>query len=159
MNRHKGTPELSMMPYNTLIHTETPMKTIYILTEGDYSDYHIVATYSTKELAEEAQNHCPNSDIEEYELDALEIPEHPPGHTAWTVNINAKTNAIHWAYQQTSLGGYFEPKEKYYEGFDVSGKLSTFIVHCWARDKEHAEKIALDKFYQWKWEKENEVVK
>ena len=66
------------MPYNTLIHTETPMKTICILTEGDYSDYHIVATFST---------------------------------------------------------------------------------NCWARDKEHAEKIALDKFYQWKWEKENEVVK
>jgi hypothetical protein len=54
------------------------MKTICILTEGDYSDYHIVATFST---------------------------------------------------------------------------------NCWARDKEHAEKIALDKFYQWKWEKENEVVK
>ena len=139
------------------------MKTIYILTEGDYSDYHIVATYSTKELAEEAQNHCPNSDIEEYELDALEIPEHPPGHTAWSVNINAKTNAIHWVYQQTSLGGYFEPKENYYEyggiNREINGELSAFIVHCWARDKEHAEKIALDKFYQWKWEKENEVVK
>ena len=148
-----------MMPYNTHIHTETPMKTIYILTEGDYSDYHIVATYSTKELAEEAQNHCPYSEIEEYELDALEIPEHPPGHTAWTVHINAKTNTIDTTHQCNSLDGYFEPKEKYYEGGGVSGELNTFVVYCWARDKEHAEKIALDKFYQWKWEKENEVVK
>ena len=135
------------------------MKTVYILTEGEYSDYHIVATFSTKELAEEALNHCPNSDIEEYELDALEIPEHPPGHTAWSVNINAKTNAINWTDQQKSFNGYFEPRENYYEGHGVSGKLNSFIVYCWARDKEHAEKIALDKFYQSKWEKENEVVK
>jgi hypothetical protein len=135
------------------------MKTIYILTEGSYSDYHIVATFSTKELAEEAKKHCPYSEIEEYELDALKIPEHPPGHTAWLVNINAKTNTIEWVNQQTSLNGHFKPNEKYCEGAGVRGESNYFIVNCWARDKEHAEKIALDKFYQWKWEKENEVVK
>lgn len=133
------------------------MKTVYILTEGSYSDYHIVATFSTKELAEEAQKHCPDSVIEEYELDSLEIPEHPPGHTAWAVHINAKTNTINCTGQLTSLGGYFKPKEEYYEGGGVSGELNTFIVYCWARDKEHAEKIALDRYYQWKWEKETEV--
>ena len=31
------------------------MKNIYVLIEGDYSDYHIIGVYSTKELAEEAQ--------------------------------------------------------------------------------------------------------
>jgi hypothetical protein len=129
------------------------MKTIYILTEGEYSDYHIIATYSTRELAEEAQKHCPNSDIEEYELDALEIPEHPPGHFAWRVNINAKTNAINYTAQQISLGVYSEPNEKYYDNV----VYSCFEVYCWARDKEHAEKIALDKYYQWKWNQENEV--
>jgi hypothetical protein len=135
------------------------MKTVYILTEGSYSDYRIVATFSTKELAEEAQKHCPNSDIEEYELDALKIPEHPPGHTAWVVNINVKTNAINGTGQQTSLGGYFEPMEEYYEYAGRFSEYNNFVVKCWARDKEHAEKIALDKYYQWKWEKENEVVK
>ena len=130
------------------------MTTTYILTEGSYSDYHIVAVYSSKELAEKAQNHCPCSIIEEYELDSLEIPKHPPGHTAWVVIINAKSNSIVSSGQQDSLGGCFEPKEKYYEGGGISGELNTFVVYCWARDKEHAEKIALDKFYQWKWEKE-----
>jgi hypothetical protein len=128
------------------------MKTIYILTQGSYSDYRIVATFSTKELAEEAKKHCPYSVIKEYEMDALEIPEHPPGHTAWMVPINAKTNAINWVNQENSLDG-FNPRETYYE------YANRFVVNCWARDKEHAEKIALDKFYQWKWEKENEVVK
>ena len=135
----------------------TEMKTVYILTEGSYSDYCIVATYSTKELAEEAQRHCPGSEIEEYGLDALEIPEHPPGHTAWFVRIYEKTNTIDWTNQQDSLYGYFEPNEKYYEYAGNNGEYNRFEVNCWARDKEHAEKIALDKFYQWKWEKENEV--
>jgi hypothetical protein len=129
------------------------MKTIYILTQGEYSDYHIIATYSTRELAEEAQRLCLCSEIEEYELDALEIPEHPPGHFAWLVNINAKTNTINFTAQQISLGVYFEPNEKYYDNV----VYSCFLVYCWARDKEHAEKIALDKYYQWKWNQENEV--
>jgi len=136
------------------------MKTIYILTEGSYSDYRIVATFSSRELAEEAQKHCPNSDIEEYELDALEIPEHPPGHTAWIVHINAKTNTINWTKQENSLRDYFEPKEDYYDiPMGMFKHDPIYNVKCWARDKEHAEKIALDKYYQWKWEKENEVVK
>ena len=134
------------------------MKTIYILTEGSYSDYRIVATFSTEELAQEAQRHCPHSVIEEYELDSLEIPEHPPGHTAWRVDINAKTNAINWTLRETSLDGYFEPKEDYYDiPMGMFEYDPIYSVKCWARDKEHAEKIALDKFYQWKWEKENEV--
>jgi len=131
------------------------MKTVYVLTDGDYSDYHIVALYSTKELAEEAQKHCPGSQIEEYDLDVKEIPEHPPGHFAWSVNINAKTNTINHSVQQNSLERQFEPEEHYWEFSDNA--TATFQVRCWARDKEHAEKIALDKFYQWKWEKENEV--
>lgn len=133
--------------------------TIYALTQGSYSDYHIVALYSTKELVEEAQALCPDSRFEEYELDSLIIPEHPPGHTAWQVQIITKTNEIQCSYQLDPFG--FTPKEEYYE---YPGKLShmfdhVYIVNCWARDEEHAEKIALDKFYQWKWEKENEVVK
>jgi hypothetical protein len=131
------------------------MKTVYVLTDGDYSDYHIVALYSTKELAEEAQKHCPCSRIEEYDLDALEIPEHPPGHYAWVVPINAKTNTINCSGQLNTLQSQFEPGEHYYSNDNVPDGI--LLVKCWARDKEHAEKIALDKFYQWKWEKENEV--
>ena len=63
----------------------TGIKKIYVLTEGDYSDYHIVGVYSTPELAQEAQTLYPDSMIEEYDLD--DIPEHPPGMLAWGVNI------------------------------------------------------------------------
>jgi hypothetical protein len=59
---------------------------IYILTEGSYSDYHIIGVYSTKELAKEAQSLFKDSQIEEYGLD--NIPEHPPGMSAWYVSIS-----------------------------------------------------------------------
>jgi len=136
------------------------MKTIYILTQGEYSDYHIIATYSTRELAEKAQRLCLYSEIEEYELDALEIPEHPPGHSAWRVSINPKTNTIIYTFLENPISGYFEPGEKYHDMPEWTLKTKydpLYIVNCWARDKEHAEKIALDKFYQWKWNQENKV--
>lgn len=118
------------------------MKNIYVLTEGSYSDYHIVGVYSTKELAEEAQSLYEDSEIEEYDLD--NIPEHPPGMSAWFVRINDGelddifTNQVSPLYQKV-------PSEKEYQCSD--GKTAYF-VYCWAVDGNHAEKIALDKYYQ-----------
>lgn len=128
------------------------MTTIYVLTEGYYSDYHIVALFSTRETAEEAHSLCPDSKVEEYELDALVIPQHPLGFVGWTVNINVRTCEITRSEQFDTIQGKFEPQAIHLE-FD--GRWTPiFRVKTWARDKEHAEKIALDEFYQWKWEKE-----
>lgn len=67
------------------------METIYVLTEGEYSDYHIVALFSSREKAEEACALYPDSEIEEYKLNSLKIPEHPsvtlPGLRALTHGI------------------------------------------------------------------------
>jgi len=118
------------------------MTSIYVLTEGDYSDYHIVGVYSTKELAKEAQSLYKDSQIEEYNLD--HIPEHPPGMSAWYVNISdGKLDDI-----STSQVSPFEetvPREDEYEW--SNGEIGYF-VYCWAVDEDHAEKIALDKYYQ-----------
>lgn len=128
------------------------MSTIYLITEGSYSDYHVVAAYSTQELAEETQKHRPGSVIEEYKLDEP-LTEHPPGHYAWIVNINPDDEKIVSSYQ-TSTSIYFEPTETYYDGGKTYRNKKvyppSYCVQCWARDKEHAEKIALDKFYQFK---------
>lgn len=126
------------------------MTTIYVLTEGDYSDYHIVALYSTREFAEKAQKLCPNSNVEEYELDSVKIPEHPPGYTGWNVTIDVDTNTIYHSYQKDVLGGLFKPQENYCDNSKWPSTPSLFVVNCWARDQEHAEKIALDKYYQFK---------
>ena len=112
----------------------TGMKIIYVLTEGDYSDYHIVGVYSTQELAQEAQTLYPDSGIEEYDLD--DIPEHPPGMLAWGVTI--KDSTIGYTYLS-------DPHECPSERDCPNG---VYAVNCWAVDEEHANKIALDKYYQ-----------
>lgn len=111
------------------------MKTIYVLTEGSYSDYHIIGVYSTKELAQEAKSLHPYSVIEEYALD--NIPDHPPGMTAWSVKI---TDGTIYYCDQFNPFGIEVPREFEYN--------NSYCVYCWATDKEHAEKIALDKYYQ-----------
>ena len=122
------------------------MKTIYVLTEGSYSDYHIVGVYSTKELAEEAQSLHDCAQIEKYQLD--NIPEHPPGMKSWGVRIQ---NGIIESSCTWLIDPFYEdvPSEREYSG---NGE-SLYMVNCWAVDKEHAEKIALDKYYQHQAEK------
>jgi hypothetical protein len=113
--------------------------TIYILTEGDYSDYHVIGAYSSMELANQAKVLYPDSEIEEYDLDI--IPEHPPGMVAWCVVI--RDNTVSDSYQiAPSLGFVPFPYEWDYENH--------MLYRLWATDKEHAEKIALDRYYQHK---------
>lgn len=40
---------------------------IYIVTEGQYSDYHIIGAFTDKAKAEECVDNYPESEIEEYE--------------------------------------------------------------------------------------------
>lgn len=127
------------------------MTTIYVLTNGSYSDYRIVATFSTKKLAKDAQKVSPYSSIKEYVLDSKEIPEHPPGHTAWCVNIDPENTMIRESYEDNALEWGFKP-EVVYDTPTFWGRSSALVVRCWARDEEHAQKIALEKFYQWKCE-------
>lgn len=114
------------------------MSIIYVLTEGEYSDYHIVGVYSTKELAEKAQFLYKYSSIEEYFLDNL--PDYPPGMKAWCVRFD--DGKLKCSYQADP----FEHKIPNEFGYDDDER---YIVYCWAVDKEHAEKIALDKYYQY----------
>jgi hypothetical protein len=118
------------------------MTSIYVLTEGSYSDYHIIGVYSTKELAKDAQSLYNSSQIEEYDLD--NIPEHPPGMSAWFVRIShGKLDDI--TTGQVSPFDQTVPSEKEYKWSDGE---TTYFVYCWAIDEDHAEKIALDKYYQ-----------
>ena len=118
------------------------MKTIYILTEDDYSDYHIIGVYSTKELAEKAQFVYDDSIIEEFALD--DVPDYPPGMKAWHVRISdAKPDEL-CSHQTTPECATIPSENEYKYHTGDTG----YFVYCWAVDIEHAEKIALDKYYQ-----------
>lgn len=109
--------------------------TIYVLTEGSYSDYHIIGVYSTKELAEKAEFLYPCSEIEEYSLD--NVPDYPPGMRAWCVDIiNGKLNYTCQTNPDIGVPSEHSWNDNFYR------------VYCWATDKEHAQKIALDKYHQ-----------
>lgn len=119
------------------------MNTIYILTEGDYSDYHVIGVYSTKELAEKAQFVYEDSQIEEYALD--DVPDYPPGMKGWYVNIDdAKPDEL-YSYQVSPDYATIPSESEYNYHYN---KQTGYCVYCWAVDQEHAEKIALDKYYQ-----------
>lgn len=119
------------------------MKTIYILTEGDYSDYHVVGVYSTKELAEKAQFVYIDSQIEEYTLD--NVPDYPPGMKGWYVNIDDAKPDESYSYQ-VSPDYATIPSESEYNHY-YNGQTG-YYVYCWAVDEDHAIKIARDKYYQ-----------
>lgn len=129
------------------------MATIYVLEKGEYSDRHIVALFSDKKLAEKAMILAgDDAFVEEYELDSLKLPNHPQGCLAWRVYINVTDNSIQSICQQNGLDESFEPRGRYIDNSHYSHSSSLYMVNCWARDQEHAEKIALDKYYQWKYE-------
>jgi len=123
---------------------------VYVLTEGEYSDYHIVGVYSTKEDAEAAKRwilgvknvssyFASGVVVEEYELDphADAIRQ---GLTAYRVRMawNGDTEAVYRAdddaYGRTiCMGG----------GINALAQGVSGVV--FARDEQHAVKIVNEK--------------
>jgi hypothetical protein len=118
-------------------------QTAYVLTEGSYSDYHIIGVYSTKELAEEAKTLWPDSDIEPFPLD--DIPEHPPGMYFWHGCADRRIGAKEPEYRVLPAG----PSEVSGQGTEFcNGNRLLFCVDFWAVDQNHAFKILQDKYHQ-----------
>lgn len=111
------------------------MTTIYLVTDGDYSDYHVLGVYSTKEKAEHAKRlFASDNGIWEYELDA--IPDSPQGMLAYHVSMLVSGD-VKDVWQETVEG--FESRWCVAPqwGADV-----TVVFHVWARDEQHAVKIS-----------------
>jgi hypothetical protein len=122
------------------------MATCYAITEGEYSDYKVLAVFSTKELAEkELPNYSivlypAKIEIEEFPFDP-EVPTPPPGMagfccgTSISGDVFASARTPHEMAKCENVG---EVKTGLFR--------KDYIVLLWARDKEHAIKIAVQKF-------------
>lgn len=109
---------------------------VYLLTSGDYSAYTVLGVFSTAEKAEEARPFLCGDDggeyeneLEEFELDG--VPDHPPGHMLYSVTISRDGDllGVPGHIGAGSLTGEYPFTHHLY-------------LRVWARDAEHAVKIA-----------------
>ncbi len=114
------------------------MSMVYIVSDGSYSDYHILGIYDTAEKAASAREiYNADNDVQEMELNF--VPESPPGLVSWHVNIQ-KDGCTAKACRRGPLDpGEGEPL------FDVN-QIMTIAV--WAKDETHAIKVANEKRIQ-----------
>ena len=123
----------------------------YIITEGDYSDYHIIGVYSTKELAENA-NTLFDGCIEEFELD--KTYDIPVGYKPFDVRMDKDgNNAEAKSYgcsSEESLNRHVKTRCYFYtrNAWNYKRKLEDcehFFCQCIAKDETTAIKIANEK--------------
>lgn len=114
---------------------------VYVLTEGCYSDYHIIGVTLDEKQAKIAADALSNEyftvNCEEFETnDINDINVIKSGWNLWEVYFDEKTHAITRIY-----------RSKYPDclGTVQLMRNKTFCVEVYAEDKEHAIKSASDK--------------
>lgn len=125
------------------------MTTIYVLTSGSYSDYTIIAVFSTKELATRLIELGHGDDIEEYELDAFGDEWLAKHITRWRVTMELDTADVtdvfpYQLVEQDSPDNHYSHIEKY--GYMDKGR---FITYVRADTQERAVKVAMERRSVW----------
>lgn len=131
---------------------------VYVITAGEYSDYHICAVTDNPVSAENLRVYYTTSFYDHVFIETFEtksLPERPK--TCWycrygirngmdnygivdciEVRYVSKENTDMWEFRETKIN-------------NVEYSFGTFYVHVFARDKEHAKKVAAEKIYQYKY--------
>ena len=116
--------------------------TIYVVTEGDYSNYHICAVFDDKELAELYLSHF-GGEIEEWELNPLQ-KQLRQGRVVWHVQMNQEGGTSYFGVHATERDVPETDKM-------VPVRMSSLPdyryawhleIECYAENKQHAIKIA-----------------
>ena len=119
------------------------MRKAYIITSGEYSDYHICAVTLDPIKAERLQKLFECSDIEEWEIDA-HSDRLLKGYRMYCVRFDARGNAD-GVYDNTQ----YENKEAVYEN-----RFGEVFVYVIAKDNKSAVKIAAERRAKYLAEKE-----
>lgn len=113
------------------------MTKVYLVTDGAYSDYRVLGIFSTRARANRAKTlYNAYNDIDVIELD--EVPNKPRGLLPYGVRIR---------YENSDVIGVDRMSV---ERFDTGWIYFTyhtqhFSFHVWAKNEEHAIKIAAEK--------------
>ena len=116
------------------------MTTIYVVTAGEYSDYHIVAVFDNEPMATAfLSEYGRDATLEEYEANAGYDPIRQ-GRKRYSFHMyrNGDTGPLLWECFAD---------ETYDTEFHLTpriGRLVGYALHCavWAKDRQHAAKIA-----------------
>lgn len=134
------------------------MDTIWVIEQGEYSDYRVVGVYSSRENAEVVckaindRRPCYQAEISEWRFN--------PG----TTEINQGMRI--YSVRMLRDGSVEEVKSHEFSGFDIGGEVRLWrrksapywrgkdvedclCVTCWATDDRHAVKIANEHRSQW----------
>jgi len=137
------------------------MKKIYILTEGSYSDYHIVGVAEDKETAELLSEKW-DCGIEEYNINTIEDAKYIQNKTLYEVTMWKNGNSEVKKDSYGTSDAYPEPTFRIWGG--VCCGIETIVdINCWADSPEHAVKIANEKRAELiatgRWDEEEKVLK
>lgn len=119
-------------------------KTIYAVSQGCYSDYRVVALFSTEADAKLFIERHPDrwadwNDIETYDLDSG-VEKMRKGFSYFMVQMKRDGATTNVQTQPTSIGA--KPDEKFRESRGTVIDQQWFNWYGWARDSVHAIKIA-----------------
>ncbi len=113
-------------------------KVIYVVTDGEFEDYHIVGVYSTRELAERCQRASFADNIQKIPLDRGDYQFYDAGYLYYLVTfMNDKTFV-----KRFKLGDDGENRTQFLTLFRLNGP--EIDVYLYAKDEKYAVKIAAD---------------
>jgi len=127
---------------------------IYIITKGEYSDYHICAATTDKNTAKKLlqlyRDRWDEPKIETYDDgSARDILN---GACVWDVYINSQNMAFRACknYHPVAIPDNINQVERI-EDWQLCGENEDYTISVVAKSKEHAEKIAQDIFAEYKY--------
>lgn len=134
---------------------------VYVLTSGEYSNYRINGVTTDKEKAENLCRIFSQWEIEEYDTEAL-ATEILDGLRVYIVKFyrDDVEYAAELDAEYVDGGDLKSAKSKrVYPIYPYKNKnnITGYAVYVYAKDKEHAMKIAQDRLAEWKAEKEGIV--
>ena len=134
---------------------------VYVITEGSYSDYHIVCVTLDKKIAKEfCKLHTDKKDyrvfnLEEYDTDTMQLLHDGlsvfsvkmKGEKVWAVKCDE--DDFHYWLDELNDVSWWCPQK-------AGESERVYLVHVLAKDDAHAIKIATDLFTQFKYKKKVE---
>lgn len=118
------------------------MKYCWVVTQGSYSDYHVVGVYSTKKLAESfvksvgARKGEDGYYIEKYPLDPY---EKQLNNGLKVFNCEMNREGSFWLVEPAFDYYGYDEIDSFTSMFDIRDKK--FVGKIWAKNKTHARKI------------------